>query len=212
MATNYDMIASSYDLIRKIVLGNSIVKAQVSLLKFIPANSHILIVGGGTGWIIEEINAIHSQGLTIDYVESSAKMIQLSQKKEHRSNKINYIHQPIEAYTTDTIYDIIITPFLFDNFQIKKIAVIFAQLNSYLNKDGMWLYADFVYDENNDPLWQKALLKTMYFFFRITCKIETQQLVNMDQFFSTLYYPVFTTSYYHNFIQSVAYQKKLIDG
>jgi len=209
MATNYDTIASSYDLIRKIVLGNSIVKAQVGLLKFIPANSRILIVGGGTGWILEEISAIYSEGLQIDYVESSAKMIRLSQKRNHRSNEITYIHQPIEIYTTDKIYDVIITPFLFDNFQIDKIAIIFAKLNRYLNKDGVWLYADFVYDETHGPLWQKILLKIMYFFFRVTCKIETQEIVNMDQFFTTLYYPVFTTSYYHNFIQSIAYRKQI---
>ena len=158
MANNYDMIASGYDLIRKIVLGNSIVKAQVGLLKFIPADSRILIVGGGTGWIIEEISAIYSEGLQIDYVESSAKMIRLSQKKDHRANEITYIHQPIEAYTTDKSYDVIITPFLFDNFQIEKIAIIFAKLSTYLNKEGVWLYADFVYDEDRNPLWQKILL------------------------------------------------------
>ncbi len=209
MATNYDKVASSYDLIRKIVLGNSIVKAQVSLLKFIPANSRILIVGGGTGWILEEISAIYSEGLKIDYVESSAKMIRLSQKKDHQSNEITYIHQPVEAYTTDKSYDVIITPFLFDNFQIEKISLIFNKLDTYLDKNGVWLYADFVYDETHNPLWQKILLKIMYFFFRITCKIETQQLVNMDQFFTALYYPVFKIAHYHNFIQSVAYRKKI---
>lgn len=208
MTTNYDKIATSYDLIRRVVLGNTIVKAQVCLLKYIPANSSVLIVGGGTGWIIEEITKIHDAGLMIDYVESSKKMIALSEKRNKGKNNINFIHQPVEAYTTTTKYDIIITPFLFDNFTIDKIEIIFTKLNSFLKNDGSWLYADFVYDENKGRLWQRALLKIMYWFFHITCNIETQQLINMDQFFDPLYNPVYQESYYHDFIQSVVYQRR----
>jgi ubiquinone/menaquinone biosynthesis C-methylase UbiE len=208
MATNYDKIAGSYDLIRKIVLGNTIVKAQENLLKFIPANSRILIVGGGTGWILDKITAIYSNGLKIDYVESSAKMITLSKKRKLQSNEINFIHQPIEVYATDEKYDVILTPFLFDNFNWDKAGIIFTLLNSYLKNDGVWLYADFVYDENNIQLWQKILLKAMYLFFKITCNIETQELINMNGFFNTLYYPIEEKTYYHNFIRAIAYRRR----
>jgi ubiquinone/menaquinone biosynthesis C-methylase UbiE len=209
MTNNYDTIATNYDLIRKIVLGNSIVSAQVCLLKYIPADSRVLIVGGGTGWIIEEIAAIHPEGLKIDYVESSAKMIGLSKKKDHRSNNINFIHQAIENYSPEENYDVIITPFLFDNFQIGKIEVIYTKLNAFLKNDGIWLYADFVYDEKNGRLWQKILLRMMYLFFRITCNIETQELVAMDTFFDPLYHKIFEASFYHHFIRSIAYRKQV---
>lgn len=211
MATNYDKIATRYDLIRKIVLGNAIVEAQVGLLKYVPANSRVLIVGGGTGWILEEIVKIHSSGLIIDYVESSAKMIQLSKKRNCYLNEVNFIHQPVEEFIAATNYDAIITPFLFDNFQKEKIAIIFARLHSYLKNTGVWLYADFVYDESKGRLWQKVLLKIMYLFFRITCKIETQELINMESFFAPLYSKAFEQFCYHDFIVSVVYQQKLIE-
>jgi ubiquinone/menaquinone biosynthesis C-methylase UbiE len=207
MTTNYDKIAFSYDFIRKMILGNTIVDAQVCLLKFIPANSRILIVGGGTGWILNEIAKIHSAGLIIDYVESSAKMITLSTKVDHGSNVINFIQLPVESYTATDKYDIILTPFLFDNFKMEKISQVFTKLDSYLKKEGGWLYADFVYNENDGRLWQRLLLKMMYIFFRITCNIETQELISMEKFFDPLYCKIFEESHYHDFIKSIAYKK-----
>jgi ubiquinone/menaquinone biosynthesis C-methylase UbiE len=208
MATNYDKIANVYDLIRKIVFGNSIVNAQVCLLKYIPADSRVLIVGGGTGWIIEEITKIYSAGLTIDYVESSAKMIALSEKRNAAANRVNFIQQPIEDYITAEKYDVVLTPFLFDNFSIDKIQIIVAKLDQYLKDNGLFLYTDFVLDENHARWWQKILLKTMYLFFRITCNIETQQVINMDNFFDLLYYKVFEKTFYNDFIISTVYRKK----
>ncbi len=81
MPTNYNKIAKYYDLISRLVYGKAIIKAQVSLLKFIPANSSVLIIGGGTGWVLEELAKIHQEGLTIIYVENSSKMIALAQKE-----------------------------------------------------------------------------------------------------------------------------------
>jgi len=205
--TNYDKIAAQYDFISRIVYGNAIVKAQVCLLRYIPANSRLLIVGGGTGWIIEAIAAIHSKGLTIDYVESSSKMIALSEKRNPGLNTINLINQPIENFITDSAYDVIITAFLFDNFSEAKVGMIFTKLDKLLKKEGVWLYADFMYDEKVGKWWQKFLLKLMYLFFRVTCNIETQQIVSMDKFFDPLYDKIIETPHYHNFIRSAVYRK-----
>src|ERR1700744_4259957 len=167
MATNYDKLAGSYDLIRQLVFGNSIVRAQVCLLQYITAGNQVLIVGGGTGWILEEIAKVVPGGLLIDYVESSGKMILLAKKRKAGNNKINFIHQPVEAYSTEKRYDVILTPFLFDNFSTGKIGEIFGRLDEYLAASGTWLYADFVYDKDKGHLWQKYLLRIMYLFFRL---------------------------------------------
>jgi ubiquinone/menaquinone biosynthesis C-methylase UbiE len=203
MTTNYDKIAGSYDLISRAVYGKALVSAQVCLLQYVPANSRVLIVGGGTGWILEEIAQIHS-GLTIDYVESSAKMIALSEKKDHGTNHINFINLPAEDYITEERYDVILTPFFFDNFKTDKIQLLFAKLNTLLKQEGRWLYVDFV---DNGRFWQKLLLKTMYLFFKITTGIETQELINMNPFFDPRYHKIIELLHYHNFIRSVVYQK-----
>jgi len=205
MAANYNKIAGIYDFISRVVYGKALINAQTCLLPYISANSRILIVGGGTGWILEEIAGIHS-GLTIDYIESSEKMIALSAKRNCGTNRVNFINLPVEDYITANEYDVILTPFFFDNFKADKIQLIFNKLDKSLKQDGNWLYADFI---DNGALWQKLLLKIMYLFFRITSNIETQELVNMEEVFEPLYDKVSETMHYHNFIRSVVHKKNL---
>jgi len=207
MAANYDHIARIYDALSRIVFGQSIVKAQVCLIPHIKPGSKILIVGGGTGWIIERITESQSAGLVIDYVESSQQMIRLSQKRKAGSNTIHIIHAPIESFPLAHDYDVIFTPFLFDNFTEAKIQMIFDKLNDSLKGDGIWLFADFVVD-GDSPTWQKLLLRIMYIFFRATGRIETQHLVKMDSYFSSGYHSTYERYYYAHFIRSVVYRKE----
>ena len=207
MPANYDSIARVYDLTSRMVFGKAIVKAQECMIGYIQPDSKILIVGGGTGWILESISELYPQGLEIDYVEVSAQMIGLSQKRNYRDNKVNFIHQPIEKFTTVYQYDVIITPFIFDNFLADKIELVFAKLNNRLKSTGIWLYADFVYDRSQSQLWQKFLLRVMYLFFRITCGIETQELISMDSYFVPSYHQEFEASHYFKFIKSIVYRK-----
>ena len=207
MAANYDMIAPIYDLTSCIVFGRTIAKAQICLLRFIPAGSRVLIAGGGTGWILEEITKLQSDGLEIDYVEASAKMMQLSQRRNYKSNVVNFIQSPIENYNTEKQYDVIITPFLFDNFKAHKLEIVFEKLHAQLKTDGLWLYADFVYDQEISPMWQKLLLRIMYLFFRITTGVETSELFSVTGYFAESYLQVYESYRYADFIRSAVYRK-----
>lgn len=208
MYANYDKVANVYDLLSRMVFGNSIVKAQVCMLPFVNAGGKILIVGGGTGWILEEIAQKYREGLQIDYVEASAKMIDLSKKKNIGKNEVKFIKMPIEDWHAEYSYDIIITPFFFDNFDAPQIDFIFSKLHKTLNAKGFWLYADFTNEEEKSRYWQKIILCIMYFFFRVTCGIEAKKLIVMDSYFATAYKVAFTVSHYHGFIKSVVYIKQ----
>jgi spermidine synthase len=81
MAGNYDNSASFYDGLSRLVFGRTLIAAQVAFLSSIPKNAKVLIIGGGTGWILEEITRLYPSGLTITYVEISANMMALSQKR-----------------------------------------------------------------------------------------------------------------------------------
>jgi spermidine synthase len=72
MAANFNNSAWFYDGLSRLVYGNALVEAQVYLLQFIRPNSKILIAGGGTGWILEELAKLHPEGLKIAYVEIGA--------------------------------------------------------------------------------------------------------------------------------------------
>lgn len=206
MLNNYDNIAGSYDFLSRLVFGDKLVQAQTCLIPFIPTNSTLLIVGGGTGWLLEEISQFHQQGLRIVYVEISAAMIEQAKKKDCKQNEVVFLNLPIENFTTNERFDSIFTPFLFDNFAQERAENVVALLNQFLKKNGTWLFVDF-HLSSNAPVWQKVLIKTMIRFFALICNIETRSLIPMEPIFTKQYYgPV--SQFYHckKLVKSVVYQ------
>ena len=120
MAANYNNAAWFYDRLSRVVYGKSLIEAQVYLLQHIQPNSTILIVGGGTGWILEKIAQIHPSGLEVTYVEVSDQMMALSQKRNVGNNEVIYINDAIENVNRVPDFDVIITPFLFDNLPLQN--------------------------------------------------------------------------------------------
>lgn len=208
VGNNYNIIAGMYDFLSRMVFQKSIVNAQTFLLYHIPAKSKVLIVGGGTGWVLESLAKIHETGIEITYVEKSEKMIALSKQKNIKNNTVEFINTGIEEFSTEKKFDVILTAFFFDNFLPEKIETVFLKLDQLLTAHGLWLYADFT-NNKNSKWWQKFLLKTMYLFFKITCNIETQKLTDMSPYFSASYNKTAEEHFYSNFIIAVVYKKKM---
>jgi ubiquinone/menaquinone biosynthesis C-methylase UbiE len=181
MAANYDNSAWFYDNLARLIYGKSLVKAQVFLLQYIQPNSTVLIAGGGTGWILEELARIYPSGLKITYVEISEKMLALSQKRNYRNNEVIFINKPVEDSAISAEFDVIITPFLFDNFTEQTLKNVFKCLHHLLKPGGLWLNADF---QLTGKWWQNILLKTMFAFFRLVCGIEARRLPQIEKQFT----------------------------
>ena len=209
MQNSYDNIASYYDFLSQLVFGSSLIKAQSRFLNYVKPKSSILIVGGGTGRILEYLAREHSSGLAITYVEISAKMIAASRKRDWKQNQVYFVHRAVEDFGSPQRYDVILTAFLFDNFTEPKILLTFSRLDRKLNSGGYWLFADFIYTEDKGKLWQKILLNLMYKFFRLTCHIEASVLTNMETIFDRNgYQMIFVKTYYAGFIKSIVYKKR----
>jgi len=205
MASNYDNSAWFYDSLSKLFYGKSLINAQVYLLSFIKPNSSILIAGGGTGWILEEIAKIHPSGLKITYVEISANMMALSKKRAVGDNDVIFINSPVEEVSFAEKFDIIITPFLFDNFTGDTLQKVFDHLHPLLKTDGLWLNTDF---QLTGKWWQNVMLKTMFVFFKIVCGIETSVLPDINkQFEQHEYEAIAQKTFYGDFVSSVVYQQ-----
>jgi ubiquinone/menaquinone biosynthesis C-methylase UbiE len=204
---NYDLIARNYDWLSRLIYGKTLIHAQLWLLSHIQTPANLLIVGGGTGWIIEELTAGHPNSLKVDYVELSGKMISLAKQRNIGTHEVNFFQQDIESYTTAKKYDVIITAFLFDNFSDNHAAAIFNHLDTMMTGEGQWLFADF-FQEGQSPFWQKWMLKIMYLFFRLSCNVEATQLPSVEQFFrEKAYNKVAATSYFNGFVRSSVFRK-----
>ena len=207
MKNDYNRIASYYDKLSRVVFRRSIIKAHQYLIDFIKDNDKVLLVGGGTGWILEEIDNLQKKNVCVVYVEKSSKMTERTKKRKLKDLKVEFVHDAIEHYKTEEYFDVVLTPFLFDNFIEKRIQYVFKKLDANLKPKGFWLYADFVDDKETKRAWKTYLLKTMYAFFSVTANIEARKLIDISRYFSEKYVMITRQLYYKRFIQAVAYRK-----
>jgi ubiquinone/menaquinone biosynthesis C-methylase UbiE len=206
MRGNYDNSAYFYDTLSRLVFGKALVRAQVHLLSYIPANSSILIIGGGTGWILEEITKLNPSGLNITYVEISEKMMALSCKKNVGNNQVTFINKPIQQVALNQ-QDVIITPFLFDNFTEVNLHPLYAHIHPMLKPGGLWLNTDF---QLTGKWWQYILLKSMLLFFKVLCGVEAWRLPDIGKRFNEYRYrTIEEKTFFNDFIVTKMYKKQI---
>jgi ubiquinone/menaquinone biosynthesis C-methylase UbiE len=204
MIPNYNSTVFYYDVLSRLLFGKALIKAQVYFLKYIPAGSRIMIVGGGTGWILDEISKLHPSGLNITYVEMAEKMVSRAMKRSMGANVVAFVNHDVRKLTTPKLFDVVITPFLFDNFTQQNAGLLFEHIHRFVKPAGIWFYCDF---QLTGKWWQKILLRSMFIFFRTMCNIEANKLPDMEKSFASNGYNIAAQqTFYGDFVISKAYQ------
>jgi tRNA (cmo5U34)-methyltransferase len=170
---SYDRIAPVYDRLAGVVFGSAIRDAQRVHLGALQNAHEILIVGGGTGWLLVDVLSIHPQ-VRVTYVEASERMIELARKQisDSDSLRVEFIHGTHEMLSQPEAFDAVIINFFVDMFTTAALAEIVARLNIALQPAGQLFCTDFVDDKG----WQKMFLKLMYAFFRLATGLRNQRL------------------------------------
>ncbi|HEY9196376.1 MAG TPA: class I SAM-dependent methyltransferase, partial [Mucilaginibacter sp.] len=193
------------DRLARLVYGRAIIDTQLFLINHIQPGSHILIVGGGTGWILDELSKIYTAGLTITYVEVAGDMMALSKKRNIAANKIIFINNAVENVKLPADFDVVLTPFLFDNFKEDTFRLVFDHINKLLKPGGLWLNCDF---EPQGKWWQSFLLNSMFVFFRLICRIEADKLPDISARFNLNAFSVINEKlFFGGFIIARVYSK-----
>lgn len=191
---DFDRIALIYDSLSKLIFQKSIFQSQLTHLNKIPTHANILIIGGGTGLILNEILSKKPE-VQITYIELSKKMLKLSQNRLDSLNaqKVRFIHGDekiilgFEPYT----FDIIITNFFLDVFSSQKLLDVMQLLNGVLVENGLWINTDFVMSVTTGfEVWKKWLIKFMYLFFNIFCNLEGKELLDLKTYFHKIDLPM----------------------
>lgn len=199
-SNDFDKIASVYDALARLVFGRSIVDAQKHFLHCIPRNARVLIVGGGTGWIIRELLAQHPDA-RIWFVDASEKMIASARKKTTRPD-ILFI-KGTEHDIPEETFDIVITNFYLDLFPTDKLEAIGRRIRHALKPRGIWMIADFL----DDKPWMRWMLKLMFVFFRVTTNIESRGLPDWNKAMNDLGGKKKDGKYfYYGFIEAALFQ------
>jgi len=178
---NYNNIAWIYDWLAKIVFGRKQELAMRAFLRSIPQNSKVLVVGGGTGKIINYLGDLNKQ-LEVDFVEQSANMIRYAKKREVSHLKVNFYHQSIIDFNM-TEYDVILTNFFFDQFSQAWALLFLQHLKPKLRPNGRLIFSDFI---NTNHIWDRLVTHLMFYFFQLTANIRTNRFPPYDLIFSAL--------------------------
>lgn len=184
MANNFNLIAPVYDALAYAVFGRKQIDAKLAFLNLIPAGSHVLIVGGGTGNILNELLSTH-ETIHVDFLEPSRRMIAVAKKNLDRrfESRVAFVEGSHSDLATDARYDVVTSFFLLDMFRQHDALVVAQRLRAALKPDGLWLYADF---RNTDKALHRFLLWSMYRFFKVTVNISANRLPDADAIFRTL--------------------------
>src|SRR5579872_3233180 len=109
VGNNYDAIARYYDRIHHLFYGQAEIHAQVELLEYVQPGDRVLIVGGGTGWILEKLADKFPSGLEITYIEGSNRMMELTRKRNCGGNRVELVTAAIEDWKGQKEYDCVLT-------------------------------------------------------------------------------------------------------
>ncbi|MEQ1586808.1 MAG: class I SAM-dependent methyltransferase [Cyclobacteriaceae bacterium] len=174
MAAGFDRLAPVYDALARIVIGNGIRKSQLHFLNHLTAKNKLLILGGGTGWILPFILKTNP-ALQIDYIDVSPKMIALA-KGRVKDSRVRFI-VGTEENIPDTDYDCVITNFYLDLFDDAKLESVVLRIKNSLQPGACWIATDFI----SEKFWHKSLLTVTYQFFRVTTGLQTLKLPFWEQ-------------------------------
>lgn len=167
----FNRIAGVYDLLAKGVFGKHIRRSQEYFLKTISKHKRVLILGGGSGWILDSINALHFKG-EMWFVEASSEMIRYASRRQVRY-QIHFVHGTEENLPQGILFDAVITNFYLDLFPDARLSSILKMITARIVPGAVWIATDFV---RTNSIWHRLLLRTMYYFFRITSGIESRHL------------------------------------
>ncbi len=201
----FDGIAPIYDGLAKIVFGNSIRHAQLHFLREIPEASSVLILGGGTGWLLLALLRINPD-CQVCYIEASHKMLESARDKISTlpKAKVHFIHGTEEVLPVHARYDAVIANFYFDLFSSPSLEMLVKDISKWISPAGKLLVSDFT---DNQVWWQSALLSFMYLFFRLVCGIEAIRLPDWQHQLGSLDFVCKKSKgFYRNFIKSSVYE------
>jgi tRNA (cmo5U34)-methyltransferase len=172
MINHYDKLASYYDTLARFVFGRDIVECQIDLIPFTSAPLRVLILGGGTGWILPEM-LLRIPNAVVTYVEASNAMIEKARSRMGTSSRITFIHATDDSLDKYFKCDLVITNFFVDQFDLPYTLDLSQRVYASLSDTGIWLISDFV---QSSRLKNRILLRTMYLFFRVLTGIPARTL------------------------------------
>lgn len=168
---SFNLIAPIYDRLVWVVFGMVLWKAQKHHLTKIKANDSVLILGGGTGKILKDV-----QSNAITFVDSSSKMIDLAQ----RNGKAEFVQMDYLKPELDQKFDWVICPFFLDCFKEQNLTLVLEKIKLNLHETGRLIVVDFLPQKGI----RKFMIWIMILFFKLFSRLDASRLLDLRKYVS----------------------------
>ena len=179
--TGFDRVAWCYDALAALAFGPALQRAQRAALVELPAGApHVLILGGGAGWVLAEVLRQRPRA-TVLYLEASPNMLARAQARLHRTwplagPQVEFRHGTQAALGPMETFDVLVTFFVLDCIAAGDIGGALHRLRQAQRPGAPWLLADFRPATRG---WRRMLLRMMYAFFRLTTGLRAREMPNL---------------------------------
>ena len=198
MAASFDRVAPYYDRLARWVFGDTLLAAQRYFLIQIPQGAQVLFLGGGTGLLLNDLLQL-PQVQSITYVEASARMLAMAEKREAQLRKnsnialppVHFVHGTEHDIPSGPLYSVVITHFLLDMYGPTALGDMMLTIRSALAPEAQWLFADFeISQQPGKRWWHWLLVKSMFLFFRVTAGLTVRRLPDYEVGFDRIGFQV----------------------
>src|SRR5688572_7103812 len=103
---NFDLIANVYDQLARLIFGKELLKAQCYFLNKVSPDADVLILGGGSG---ELLNILIRQNPTcrIWYIDASFEMIASAKARIGITQRVIFVHGTEDSIPQDQRFDVV---------------------------------------------------------------------------------------------------------
>ncbi len=176
---SFDSLAPLYRALESVVFGNALQRARTAFISELGDCRRALLVGEGNGRFLSELVAIN-RDVRVTCVEQSAAMIQLARQRiydQQQIARIDFIEADIHGLELSPEFDLIVTNFFLDCFDETELPLVIERLGKCAATDAKWLITEFAIPRRGFVgIWSRALVSTMYLFFRAVTRISASSL------------------------------------
>ncbi len=168
---SFDRVAWIYDQVAGLVFGSQWDQVQQAPVGNLAGKSRVLIVGGGTGLLLDALQGVEK----IVFLELSEKMMATSRNRGSHL-RVDYVHADFFQWETSEKFDAIVMPFFLDCFGTEKLERAILKTRALLVEQGELHVIDF----QPASWWKNSLIRVMYLFFRLFSSLEGKVLLKID--------------------------------
>jgi SAM-dependent methyltransferase len=180
---NFNAIARPYRWLEYLTLGKALESCRNHYLPQLLDRRHALVLGDGDGRFLAQLLAYNPQ-LQADAVDISATMLQLLRQRSEatapnvtlrlRTHQANALTFPLQD--SEASYDLIVTNFFLDCLTPTELNTLITRIAPTLTPGALWLISDFRIPDGLMRLPARALVRSLYFAFRLLTGLRTTHL------------------------------------